>query len=389
VKGARLNPFWRQLPVYSPVTFGSLWAGLAGALGRGDPLGRLRTLLLDEYDSADVLLVDSGTSALRLAIEGSIAETGSEIVALPAYCCFDVATAAVGADARIAIYDVLPETLGPDFDSLRAALEAGARTIAVVHLYGIPVDLDRSRELAAEFSAVLIEDAAQGAGGSWCGRQLGAWGDLGILSFGRGKGRTGGGGGALLANSERGLMVLSKLNGTSAAASRGTLNIAKLAAQWAFGRPTLYGLPASLPFLGLGETKYKAPWPPAGMAPGPAAATLSNWEPSKEEESVRRCCVVNSALASVGRAVETISFQCDQRGVAGYLRFPVLVTDRSNDETGRLPLTPSYPLLISELPCVSRRMVGKAHGWRAAELCEKLFTFPSHSLSVRGSASHE
>ena len=126
-----LNPFWRQLPVYSPVTFRSLWAGLVGAIGYGDPLERLQDLLLSEYGSCRLLLADSGTSALRLAISGALADTGSDIVALPAYCCFDVATAAVGADAKVALYDVRPDTLGPDFDSLREALDAGAQAIVV------------------------------------------------------------------------------------------------------------------------------------------------------------------------------------------------------------------------------------------------------------------
>ncbi len=283
-----LNPFWRQLPVYSPVTFRSLWAGLAGASGRGEPIQQLRELLVREYGCDALLLLDSGTSALRLAIEGALAETGSDIVALPAYCCFDVATAAVGADAKVALYDVRPETLGPDFESLRAALDAGARAVVVAHLYGIPVDLDRSRDLATEYDAILIEDAAQGAGGSWRDRPLGSWGDVGILSFGRGKGRTGGGGGALLANNEAGASIVEGLRDRPGPGGGGIGSILKLAAQWALGRPALYGIPASLPFLGLGETIYKEPWEPRGMATGPAAALLANWEASKREEVWRK-----------------------------------------------------------------------------------------------------
>ena len=84
------------------------------------------------------------------------------------------------------LYDICPENLGPDFDSLRRAVEAGARTVVVAHLFGIPVDLDRSRALCAEFGATLIEDAAQGAAGQWRGRPLGTYGSLGVLSFGRG-----------------------------------------------------------------------------------------------------------------------------------------------------------------------------------------------------------
>jgi len=377
-----LNPFWRQLPVYSPVTFVSLWAGLAGALGRGNPLGRLRDLLLSEYGSAGLILLDSGTSALRLAIEGAMAETGSDIVALPAYCCFDVATAAVGANARVALYDVRPETLGPDFDSLRRALEAGARTVVVAHLYGVPVDLDRSRQLADECGALLIEDAAQGAGGSWRGRQLGSWGDLGILSFGRGKGRTGGGGGALLANTARGASILAGLREMPAGAG-GLSKIVKLSVQWAFGRPSLYGIPASLPFLGLGETTYKEPWQPTGMSTGPAAALLVNWEPSKREEEGRRryasewsmrnrreCSNAHPPARPPARPAEVWS---------GFLRAPTLtetaVTNSGRHDNG---IMRGYPNVLAELAPVRERLQTKEPLPGADTLVTQLVTGPSH-----------
>ena len=370
-----LNPFWRQLPVYSPVTFGSILAGMAGALGRGDPLERLRDLLTAEYGASDLLLLDSGTSALRLAIEGGLADTESDIVALPAYSCFDVATAAVGANARVALYDVRPETLGPDFDSLRRALESGALTIVVAHLYGVPVDLDASRQLADEYGAVLIEDAAQGAGGSWRGRQLGSWGDLGILSFGRGKGRTGGGGGALLSNSERGASIVADLPEIPRAGG-GTMRIVKLAAQWALGRPSLYGIPASLPFLGLGETTYKEPWEPLGMSAGPAAALLVNWEQSKREEELRReSARVLDASASCFRPIWG-----DARAIPGCLRAPLFGPSVASvaSRSARYGRVDGYPLSLADLPVLSDRLLMvKAVGSRS--LARGLVTTPTHS----------
>ena len=377
-----LNPFWRQLPVYSPVTFGSILAGLGGAGGSGDPLPRLRDLLAREYGTSDLLLLDSGTSALRLAIEGSLAETSSDIVALPAYCCFDVATAAVGANARVALYDVTPETLGPDFDSLRRALESGARTVVVAHLYGIPVDLDASRELADGYGAVLIEDAAQGAGGSWHGRQLGSWGDLGILSFGRGKGRTGGGGGALLANTTRGASILAGLREVPSGGG-GWSRIAKLTAQWAFGRPSLYGIPASLPFLGLGETTYKEPWEPTGMSAGPAAALLVNWEPSKREEEGRRQYASDSSVRNSGEDATGSSpgrpptLAAVESG--GFLRLPRLTeaavarSERRDDGIMR-----GYPNVLVELAPVRERLLTEEPLPGADTLVRRLQTGPSH-----------
>jgi hypothetical protein len=387
-----LNPFWRQLPVYSPVTFGSLWAGLAGAIGWGTPLERLHLLLASEYGTSDLRLTDSGTSALRLAIEGGCAETGSDVVALPAYCCFDVATAAVGADSRVALYDVCPETLGPDFDSARAALEAGARTLVVAHLYGVPVDLDASRELADEYGAVLIEDAAQGAGGSWRSKPLGSWGDLGVLSFGRGKGRTGGGGGALLANSPRGISILADLPAIPRAGG-GAAKISRLAAQWAFGRPSLYGIPASLPFLGLGETTYKEPWEPRGMSTGPAAALLVNWGPSKMEEDLRRAhgpagfgCQIDGGSHLAGYLLP-IPGKYGSAVSIGWLRIPVITTcEVSTLQQARRGVQRGYPTTLADI--LETNFVDEAKDRPGAtKLARMLATFPVHRWCVSQSAA--
>lgn len=369
----RLNPLWRQLPVYSPVTFRSLWAGLAGALGFGDPLARLQALLMDEYGCRDLILTDSGTSALRLAIQSAIERTGSDIVALPAYCCFDVATAAVGAGARVALYDVRPDTLGPDFETLREALESGARSVVVAHLYGIPVDLERSRAVCEEYEAVLVEDAAQGAGGAWRGRPLGAHGDLAVLSFGRGKGRTGGGGGCLLANTQRGGELLRSIR-SCPPTGRGFNELAKLSAQWLFGRPWLYGIPASLPFLGIGETVYKEPRTPRSIAPGAAAALLRNWGPSKQEEIHRRAVRVplpnGCRLPAPAEPASAIS---------GALRVAVLTPDGMPHHGSRYGIAQGYPTGLQVLSALRGRLVRSGSLPGSQRLTRQLVTVPVHS----------
>ncbi len=108
-------------------------------------------------------------------------------MALPAFTCYDIASAAVGAGVRVALYDVDPDTLGPDPASLERVLAAGAGAVVAGPLYGVPLEWDALRALADRHGALLIEDAAQGHGASWRGRPLGSLGDLSVLSFGRGK----------------------------------------------------------------------------------------------------------------------------------------------------------------------------------------------------------
>ena len=85
---------------------------------------------------------------------------GSPTVALPAYGCYDLATAAIGSEARVVLYDLDPATLGPDEGSLRAALSAGARTVVLAHLFGIPVDVGAVRALPEADGVTIVEDAA-------------------------------------------------------------------------------------------------------------------------------------------------------------------------------------------------------------------------------------
>jgi len=370
----------RQLPVYSPVRLVSLFAGALGGLGAGSPRRALKQRLTAHFGTRDHLLVDSGTSALRLAIEGALEARGGDTVALPAYCCYDVATAAVGAGARIRLYDIEPETLGPDWDSLADVLSAGVDAVVVVHLYGIPVDMARVAGMAASSAAIMIEDAAQGIGGEIGGRPLGSIGSLGILSFGRGKGLTGGGGGALLANDEVGRAVLAAIREKLPAGHSGWGGLVRLAAQWLFGRPSLYGVPASLPWLGLGETSYKEPWNPRGIALGHAAALLSNWDASFVEAEVRkRKAREVTTLIRDGEPIGTLQ-------VRGNLRLPVLLpTDCRSSATmetlARSGVVAGYPAALDSISDVERRLAGSAPCPIADRLARDLMTVPVHSLS--------
>ena len=123
---ARATPaaFARRLPpAYTPLSFGALRRAARVAFAQGDdPRPRFERLLCTLYDADDALLVDSGTHALELAIRLAVHLSGeSAVVALPAYSCYDIATAAVGADVRVTLYDVDPVSLAPDLDSLARA----------------------------------------------------------------------------------------------------------------------------------------------------------------------------------------------------------------------------------------------------------------------------
>ncbi len=329
------------------------------------------------------LLLDSGTSALRLALESIVAAAPSPLkVALPAYGCYDLATSAIGARAEVVFYDLDPGSLGPDWLSLEATLTAGARAIVLVHQYGVPADIDRARALCDAHGAVFIEDAAQGTGAWWGDRRLGAHGDLGILSFGRGKGMTAGGGGALLARGRRGTDLLEGVRGHSAAGARGLGGWVRLAAQALLSHPLVYRVPARLPWLGLGETPYHKPWTPrtidtAQAAAVEAAAGLAD----REAEGRRRAATRLGELLQNRLGIGLVQPPSGDGIQPGWLRFPVLLDASHRGRVGstrsnRLGVIGGYPATLPRLPEWTSRATGEWPG--AARLAAELVTLPTH-----------
>jgi dTDP-4-amino-4,6-dideoxygalactose transaminase len=344
-------------------------------------MGAVRAAIDAEYAPLDCLLTDSGTSALRLAIEVAASQAGGSdaMVALPAYCCYDVATAADGAEVGVVLYDLDPFTLSPDPASLDRAMSAGAAALVVAHLYGYAVDLELAARATEKSGALLIEDAAQGVGGTYKGRPLGSHGSLSVLSFGRGKGRTGGHGGALLANDERGKRLMAAARARIAAGRTSVAAPAKLIAQWGLSRPGWYRLPASLPFLGLGDTVYRPPQPARRMDRLSAATLAATWGEAAVATEARRA---NAArLVSALQEVPGINLVTPLPNTApGYLRLPALLSEsrRARSEKS-LGIVPGYPASLADLEGFgARRADSGALVQGARTLAGRLVTIPTH-----------
>jgi dTDP-4-amino-4,6-dideoxygalactose transaminase len=299
---------------------------------------------------------------------------------LPAYACYDVATALDTARVPFVLYDLDPATLGPDFDSLRRALNEGADRIVVVHLYGLPVDMRAVSDLAREYGALVIEDAAQGAGGSFEGIALGGLGELGVLSFGRGKGCTGGRGGALLVQREAEPWVEAQGSPDLKPATSAVPDLLALFAQWALGRPALYWLPASLPFLSLGDTIYQPPHTPARLSSLAAAVIDRTLTLGMPEADLRRRHAARLKEALRGTRLRTPEHPMGAE--PGYLRFPVIFdTDRAppGGDGGLLGIMPGYPRALAELAGFGTRRQNSGESFPGAlELAARLWTLPSH-----------
>jgi dTDP-4-amino-4,6-dideoxygalactose transaminase len=147
--------------------------------------------------------VNSGTSALHLALLAAGAGPGDEVITTP--FSFVATAAAIYYTGASPVYvDIEPDSFNIDPRKIEAAITPRTKAILPVHLYGQPADMDPILEIARRRHLVVIEDAAQAHGAEYQGRRAGSLGDLACFSFYPGKnlGAYGEGGAVVTSNPE-------------------------------------------------------------------------------------------------------------------------------------------------------------------------------------------
>ncbi|MDE2178735.1 MAG: aminotransferase class I/II-fold pyridoxal phosphate-dependent enzyme [Xanthomonadaceae bacterium] len=150
--------------------------------------------------SGDALLTGSGTAALVVALEAlKTLAPRRRTVAVPAYTCPLVPLAVVRAGLLPVPVDLAPDRFDLDPDALATAVDDDTLAVLPTHLAGQVADIDAARAVAARHGTFVIEDAAQAFGATRGDQRVGLAGDVGLFSFGIGKGLTIAAGGLLVA----------------------------------------------------------------------------------------------------------------------------------------------------------------------------------------------
>jgi dTDP-4-amino-4,6-dideoxygalactose transaminase len=147
--------------------------------------------------------VNSGTSALHLALLAAGVGPGDEVITTP--FTFVATVAAIQYAGATPVYvDIEPESYNLDPGRIESALTRKTKAIMPVHLYGQPTDMTPLLDVARARGIVVIEDAAQAHGAEYKGQRAGSLGDLACFSFYPGKnlGAYGEGGAVVTANPE-------------------------------------------------------------------------------------------------------------------------------------------------------------------------------------------
>lgn len=141
----------------------------------------------------------NGSAALDIAVAALKLGPGDEVI-LPAFTIISCANAIVRSGATPVLVDADPYTWTMVPEQVAAAVTSRTAAIMVVHIYGLPVDLDPILELAERHGLAVIEDAAELIGGTYKGRPCGSFGTISTFSFYPNKHITTGEGGMVLTN---------------------------------------------------------------------------------------------------------------------------------------------------------------------------------------------
>jgi dTDP-4-amino-4,6-dideoxygalactose transaminase len=376
-------------PAAAPIGAKDIMSGIAGMVGAGSELQRFENELKQTFKVKYCFLVSSGKTALYCILKAlHDLHPDKDEVLIPAFNCYCVASAVIRAGLRVRLCDVDENTLEFDLAALKLELDNGKKLLCVVppHLFGLHAQVQRVKSLVRDLLVAVVEDAAQVMGCSDKGTRLGLQGDVGFFSLGRGKAFSTCEGGIVVTNDdaigtgvERVVRTLPKYSAPELAAL-----LFKACVIAVFSRPSLFWIPKSLPFLGLGGTYFDAHFPlrtlsgfQAGMSRG-WEKRLERFRNRRNENSSKWVSFFNEAGLS-----RCYSFANHAESAPDLLRFPVRMASAelcaktiSESDGAGLGVTITYPLPLHELPELAGRVSGKFPV--AKECAARILTLPVH-----------
>ncbi len=368
-------------PVGLPLDGKEVWGALAGIGHPEEAALRFAAGLAERLPGHTVVPVSSGRAALLTILEAArTARPGRTDVLVPAYTCWSVPAAVIRAGLTVRLYDVDPATL----DARPDTIETDDRVLAVLsnHLFGIPNDMHVLEDAAKSCGAFLIDDAAQGFGARWDGVPIGAWGDAGLLSFGRGKGLPALGGGAIVVP-DGGTLAESLGNAKGHGRGRSAKRFAMAWSHGFFFRAERYHFPAELPFLHIGETAFEPDFRSAAIDGYTAALGLRLLPRLDAANAARRARA--EKYASFGSTAAYAPVSVSERGRPVWLRYPIMLrrslTPSEEEATALLGLSTLYPAPVQAIPGLppdALRATGPLAG--SVEIARTLRALPTHPL---------
>jgi len=144
----------------------------------------------------------NGSGALDIAVAAAGIGPGDEVI-MPTFTIISPAASVVRSGATPVLVDSDPVTWNMNVEQIEAKITPRTKAILVVHIYGLPVDMDPILETAQRHGLLVIEDAAEMHGQTYRNRPCGSFGDLSTFSFYPNKHITTGEGGMVVTHDDQ------------------------------------------------------------------------------------------------------------------------------------------------------------------------------------------
>ena len=128
------------------------------------------------------IAVCNGTAALEIAVE-ALGITKDDEVIMPTFTIISCASAIIKMGAKPVLVDSDLQTWNMDVKQIEVKITSRTKAIMVVHIYGLPVDMDAVIDIAKRHHLKIIEDAAEAHGQTYKGKACGSFGDISVFSF--------------------------------------------------------------------------------------------------------------------------------------------------------------------------------------------------------------
>lgn len=151
----------------------------------GKSLAMVQTWLQDYLGTSNVYLLDSGRSALLVALRAMKLKEGDEVI-VPGYTCIVVTNAIRAVGAIPKLIDI-GDNLNIDVSRIEKEIRPHTKAILAQHTFGLPCDTGQIRELCDQYNLCMIEDCAHALGAHVGGQPVGTIADVAFFSFGSDK----------------------------------------------------------------------------------------------------------------------------------------------------------------------------------------------------------
>ena len=178
------------------------------------PVGKFETAFAEKLGMKHAVAVNSGGSALFLALAAISIKKGDEVI-IPDFTMIATATAVSHCGGTPVFVDTAENDLNMDVSKIEEKITPRTKAIIPVHVFGYPADMDAIFRIASAHNLYVIEDAAEAHGAKYKGKAVGTFGIANVFSFHAAKIITTGEGGIITTNDDKIAEKLRNMRGYS------------------------------------------------------------------------------------------------------------------------------------------------------------------------------